>query len=422
MPKIAKELKALTVQRLTEPGIHLVGGVPGLALQVLPSGGRSWVLRLPPIAGKRREMGLGPYPGVTLAMARQKAAEAREQVEDGIDPIDQRQEAKRALAAQQAKALTFAECSRRYIDAKRSEWKSQKHAQQWQRTLETHAFPILGNLLVQDIELSHLSRVLGPIWTTKTETASRLRGRIESVLDWATVSKLRTGENPARWRGNLEKLFGKPSKVRPPQHHPALHIDKAGPFMRSLREQEGQSARCLEFVILTACRSGEARGAQWGEIDMQGKVWTIPKERMKGGEEHRVPLSKAALALLDSLPKRADSPLLFPSTRGGPLSDMALTTLTRRMNVPAVPHGFRSTFRDWAGERSHHPREVIEHALAHKLKDKAEAAYARGSLFEKRRKLMQDWADFLSREHAATLIDLDAKRAQRTSEGQAHAQ
>lgn len=410
MPKVATELKALEVQRLTAPGLHFVGLVPGLALQVLPTGARTWVLRIT-VAGKRRDMGLGGYPAVTLAQARELARAAREKVKAGIDPIEESRAARSAQAASRAAALTFEQCAAKYIEANASGWKNAKHAQQWANTLEQHAYPVMGGLLVRDVALPHVLAVLEPIWTTKTETASRLRGRIETVLAWATVRKYRSGDNPAQWRNHLDKLLPKPGKVADAGHHAAVPIDAAGAFLASLKGIAGMGARALEFVILTATRSGEVRGATWAEIDTAAKVWTIPAARMKAGKEHRVPLSDAALALLAALPRMAGTDAVFPGTKGQPLSDMTLAAVMRRMKVDAVPHGFRSTFRDWAGERTHHAREVIEHAMAHQLKDKAEAAYQRGDLFEKRRRLMDDWSAFLARPALpAQVIDLNSKR------------
>ncbi|MEY8688753.1 MAG: tyrosine-type recombinase/integrase [Leptothrix sp. (in: b-proteobacteria)] len=412
MPRAAIELKAMEVRRLTEPGTHFVGAVPGLALQVLPTGARTWVLRVM-VAGKRREMGLGGYPAVTLAQAHELARAAREKVKSGIDPIEEGRAARSAQAATRAAALTFEQCATKYIAANASGWKSAKHAQQWRNTLEQHVFPIMGQLLVHDVALSHVLAVLEPIWHTKTETASRLRGRIESVLAWATVRQYREGENPAQWRGHLDKLLPKPGKVAKVEHHAAVPIDAAGAFLVDLRAVAGMGARALEFLILTAARSGEVRGATWAEVDTDAKVWTIPAARMKAGKEHRVPLSDVALALLKALPRIAGTDVVFPGTKGQPLSDMTLAAVMRRMEVDAVPHGFRSTFRDWAGERTSHAREVIEHAMAHQLKDKAEAAYQHGDLFEKRRRLMDDWAAFLARPALpAQVIELTAKRAQ----------
>lgn len=349
---------------------------------------------------------------VTLAQARALARAAREKVKAGLDPIEEGRAARSVQAAARAAALTFQQCANKYIEANKAGWKNDKHAQQWGNTLAQYAFPVMGDLLVRDVALAHVLAVLEPLWQTKTETASRLRGRIEAVLDWATARKYRSGDNPARWRGHLDKLLPKPSKVAKVEHHTALSGDEVGAFMVKLRQQEGMGARALEFAILTAARSGEVRGATWSEIDLEGHTWTIPADRMKAGKEHRVPLSAAALGLLKALPRVGGTDLVFPGIKGQPLSDMTLTAVLRRMQVPATTHGFRSTFRDWAGERTAHPREVIEHALAHQLKDKAEAAYQRGSLFEKRRQLMDDWSAFLDRPvQSGQVIALAAKMA-----------
>lgn len=393
MPKKAKELSALEVQRLTKPGLYAVGGVSGLQLQVLPSGARTWVLRIV-IGGKRRDMGLGGFPDVTLAGAREKAREARNLIEQGIDPIAQRAAARSALAASRGAEITFDECARKFIETKSVEWKNQKHGAQWSTTLETYASPIVGKLQVRDVTLAHIIKILEPIWTTKTETATRLRGRVESVLDWATVRGYRHGENPARWKGHLDKILAKPSKVAKVEHHAALAVDELGTFMKALRNRSGMAARALEVLILTAARSGEIRGMRWDEIDLQNAVWTVPSERMKMGKEHRVPLTERVLEILRALPRIDDSPLVFPAPRGGQLSDMSITAVLRRMNMDAVPHGFRSTFRDWAAERTNYPREVAEMALAHAIGNAVEAAYRRGDLFEKRRRLMNDWTKF----------------------------
>lgn len=412
MPKLADELGALQVsKRAGVPGLHFVGGVHGLALQVTGGGAKSWILRVP-IGGKRREMGLGPYPEVTLAKAREKAREARELIRSGVDPIQRQREAASALRAEAAAALTFDDCAASYIKAHEAGWRNVKHAQQWRNTLNTYASPVFGSLLVRDVALPHVMAALEPIWTTKNETASRLRSRIELVLDWATARGMRDGLNPARWRGHLDKLLPKPSKVKKPEHHAALPVGKVGAFMVELRKVEGMGARALEFTILSAARSGEVRGAKWSEIDLRAKVWTIPAERMKAGKEHRVPLSAQALALLKALPRIDAAELVFPSPKGAALSDMTLTAVTRRLKVNAVPHGFRSTFRDWVAERTHYPREVAEMALAHTIGDKVEAAYRRGDLFEKRRHLMTEWADFLSRkDQPAEVVDLAVHRA-----------
>jgi integrase len=410
MPKLAKELKALEVAKIAAPGLHFVGVVPGLALQVTATGARSWTLRVV-IAGRRRDMGLGGYPAVTLAMAHAKAREARELIRQGIDPVERQQAAQSALRASVAAALSFDECSAAYIKAHRAGWKNTKHGQQWENTLKQHASPIIGALRVRDIGLPQVLEVLEPIWTTKTETASRVRSRIELVLDWATARGYREGVNPARWRGHLDKLLPAPSKVAKVEHHAALPASEVGAFMLRLRKCGGMGARALEFAILTAARSGEVRGATWGEIDTDTKVWTVPGGRMKAGREHRVPLSADALALLAALPRMAGTDLVFPAPRGGMLSDMTLTAVLRRMDVPATAHGFRSTFRDWAAERTAYPNEVCEMALAHTIENKAEAAYRRGDLFEKRRVMMADWAKFLSKtEVKGEVIDMH-KRA-----------
>jgi integrase len=393
MPRKAPELPALAVRRLTKPGHHAVGGVAGLALQVAPGGARTWILRMK-IGNKRRDMGLGGYPDVELAQAREKARAARALVEQGLDPILQRQQAKSALAAQQASQKTFKPCALEYIEAKSAEWSNPKHASQWKNTLETYAFPTLGQMLVSDIQLPQVLKVLKPIWTTKTETATRVRGRIETILDWATVHHYRQGLNPARWKGHLDKILPTPTKVSRVKHHKALKVDEVPAFFAALRLQAGAGARALEFAILTAARSGEVRGATWSEVDMQAKEWVVPAERMKAGQEHRVPLSTAALELLQGLSRTKGTDLVFPSAKKTVLSDMTLLAVMRRMKVDAVPHGFRSSFKDWATERTAYPREAVEMALAHAIGDKVEAAYRRGNLLDMRGRLMADWARF----------------------------
>jgi integrase len=387
-------MSALAVRRLQGVGHHCVGGVAGLALQVAESGARTWILRYK-VGAKRRDMGLGGYPDVELSEARERARAARALLDQGIDPIDQRQQAKRALAAAQAKKRTFAQCARDYIDVKSPEWTNSKHADQWTSTLAAYATPRIGNIPVGEIEHTHVLDVLKPIWKTKTETAARVRARVEAVLDWATVHEYRSGPNPARWKGHLDKLLPKPSKVRTVVHHKALPVANIPRFMHSLRQQAGTGARALEFAILTAARSGEVRGATWSEIDQEQRLWIVPAERMKAGKEHRCALSKRAIELLHLLPRMADSNLIFPSAKGVALSDMTLAAVLRRMKVGAVPHGFRSTFKDWASETTTYPREVVEMALAHTIGDKVEAAYRRGDLLQKRRELMEDWARFL---------------------------
>ncbi|HEY2560761.1 MAG TPA: integrase arm-type DNA-binding domain-containing protein [Caldimonas sp.] len=396
MGRKAAEFGPLAVSRLTSPGLHFVGGVAGLALQVTPSGTRSWVLRVQ-VGNKRRDMGLGGFPDVTLAGARDAAREARLKVKAGIDPIAHARAMRSALKADQAAARTFKFCALAYIDAHEAGWRNPKHAQQWRNTLETYAYPLIGDLLVRDIALPQVLAVLEPLWKSKTETASRLRGRLESVLDWATTRGYREGLNPARWKGHLDNVLPAPSTVANAGHHAALAVSELGPFMESLRSQAGLAAKALEFTVLTAARSGEVRGARWDEFDMDAAMWTVPAERMKAGKEHRVPLSSAVRAILRSVPRDKGTDLVFASPRGGMLSDMSLTAVLRRMRVGAVPHGFRSTFRDWCSERTNYPREAAEMALAHTIGDKVEAAYRRGDLFNKRVKMMADWAAFCAR-------------------------
>lgn len=396
MPKKAKELGPLDVKRIVEPGLHAVGGVAGLHLQVLPSGGKSWLLRIV-IGGKRREVGLGGFPDVPLALAREKAREVRETVQQGRDPIAERAAARSALTAQRGAEITFDECAEKFIAAKSAEWRSAKHAAQWTATLTTYASPVLGTMQVRDIELAHIVKVLekDDFWTAKTETASRVRGRIESVLDWATVRGYRKGENPARWKGHLDKVLPAPKKVAKVEHHAALPVDAIGAFMRDLRQREGIAARALEVLILTATRSGELRGMTWAEVNLDEAVWIVPAARMKAKREHRVPLSVRVIEVLRGLPVVAGG-LVFPGMReGSPLSDMTLTAVLRRMGRgDLTAHGFRSTFRDWAAERTNYPRDVAEMALAHTIGDKVEAAYRRGDLFDKRTRMMEDWARF----------------------------
>ena len=325
-----------------------------------------------------------------------------------------------------AEALTFKECAAAYITAHRAGWTNAKHAQQWENSLEQHAYPVIGELLVRDVKLPQVMAVLEPIWTTTNETAVRVRGRIELVLDWATARGLREGLNPARWRGHLDKLLPKPSKVKAVEHHPSLPFTEAGAFMVELRQARGMGARALEFLILTAVRSGDVCGATWAEIDLDSNTWTIPAGRIKARKEHRVPLSAEALELLKALPRMAGTDLVFPAPRSGQLSDATVGKVIKRMNArytpprwidpkdgrPAVPHGFRSTIRDWASERTNYPHDVAEMALAHAIGDKVEAAYRRGDLFEKRRLMMADWAKFLARpEVKGEVIDMQSKRA-----------
>ncbi len=410
MARKAKELGALEVGRLNSPGLHAVGGVAGLALQVTGKGARSWILRVL-IGGKRRDMGLGGYPDVTLAGAKEAARAARLKIKEGTDPIKDAKAKRSALYAARATAMTFSEAAKAYIAVKESEWSNAKHGDQWRNTLATYAEPVIGNIFVRDIDQSHVLRVLEPIWLDKTETAKRVQGRIENILDWATASKFRQGDNPARWRGHLDMLLAKPGKIKNIEHHPALAMDDLGAFMVELRKQEGMGARALEFAILTAARSGEVRGATWSEIDLEDATWTIPADRMKMKREHRAALNAEAVTLLESLPRTGD--LVFPNSKGDKLSDMTLTAVLRRMNRSDITaHGFRSTFRDWCSERTNYPRDVAEMALAHAIGDKVEAAYRRGDLFDKRRRMMKEWGKFSGKvQTAGTVTSIKGKTA-----------
>ena len=399
MGRQQQRLSALQVSKLTKPGLYGDGG--GLTLQITQGGVKSWLFRFM-MAGKAYGMGLGPTHTVSLAEARQKALAARKLIIDGINPLAAKKQDKITAALANARMMTFDQCAEAYVAAHKAGWKNAKHADQWTNTLSTYASPIIGHLPVAEIDTSLVVKCLTPIWETKTETASRLRGRIESILGWATTSGYRIGENPARWKGHLDNLLATISKASRTKHHPSLPWQRMNELITALRARDGASARAIEFTILTACRSGEVRGAKWSEFDREKKVWTIPAERMKAGREHEVPLSEAVLALLKSLPQSSD--IVFPGTKGQPLSDMSLTAVIRRLNDKDKPnwidsngdgitvHGFRSSFRMWAAEATNYPREVAEHALAHQLPDAVERAYQRGSQFTKRASLMADWA------------------------------
>ncbi|KAA0889937.1 integrase arm-type DNA-binding domain-containing protein [Pusillimonas sp. ANT_WB101] len=375
------------------PGMHL--DASGLYLQVTAAGAKSWIFRYQ-LNKRRREMGIGPLATVPAKEARRRAAEMRVLVAAGIDPIDERQrlaaqEAERQ-AQQAAHAVTFKEAAEEYIEANRAGWRNAKHVQQWENTLATYVYPVCGVLPVAEVSDTHVLEVLTPIWTTKTETARRIQGRIENILDAAKARKLRSGENPARWRGHLDKLLPKPSKVAQVEHHPALPYAQMREFLPKLRDVDVVSALALEFLILTAARSGEVLKATWQEIDEQAGTWTIPAARMKAGKAHRVPLSDAALAVLEKAKAIRHTDYLFPSVRTrSAMSDMSLTMLLRRIHPGITAHGFRSSFRDWAAEQTTYPGEMAEMALAHAVGNKVEAAYRRGDMFERRRQMMQDW-------------------------------
>jgi len=395
MPKIAKELSALDIKRLNKPGRHAVGYISGLLLNVKDSGAKSWMLRT--IIGNRRcSIGLGPYPEITLSQARNKARCYKEDIRQGVDPLEQKKARQRSLINSQNGRMTFAQAARFCHDKKISEFRNDKHGRDWISSVNRYANPIIGHLPVDEIDLQHILKILEPVWQEKTETATRLRQRIESILSWATVSGYRKGDNPARWKGHLDAILPKPGKIKGVKHFKALPWQNIGAFMQDLRKHDGMGARCLEWLILTACRSGEARLATWDEIDIETRTWTIPGERMKTGKEHKVPIVDDALKLLESLPRFQGSNYIFTAARGGPLSDMTISAVCRRMKVEAVPHGFRSTFRDWCAENTNFAREVAEMSLAHAIGNAVEAAYRRGDLFEKRRRLMDAWARFIN--------------------------
>lgn len=406
MPKVTKELSDMEVRRLNTPGLYAVGRVRGLYLQVTKTGARSWILRYATgevrysKAGKpfraRKDAGLGSYPTVSLKQARERAQALQDKLWKGVDPIEERKAARGALLAAQARGITFDECARQFLKSKTQEFSNPKHAAQWSSTLEAYAAPIIGRLPVAEVTLAHIVKILEPIWTEKTETATRVRGRIESVLAWATVSGYREGDNPARWKGNLDAVLPKPTKLKKVQHHKALPWQEVGDFVRDLRKRKGTAAKALEFLILTATRSGEVRGAEWSEIDLSAKTWTIPAERMKAGREHTVPLCDDAVRLLEALPRFEDNNLIFPGARGGLLSDVGLTKPIRAMGYKETVHGFRSTFRDWCAESTNYPNEVAEMALAHTIGNAVEKAYRRGDLLAKRTNLMRDWCKFIN--------------------------
>jgi integrase len=389
------KLSAVALRKIDKAGLYPDGG--GLYLQVTKGGARTWVYRFM-LHGRAREMGLGPLHIVGLAEAREKARECRRLRHEGIDPIEARKARQAEQRLAEATAMTFQECAERYIEAHRAGWKNPKHAKQWRSTLETYVYPVFGSLPVQAIDVGLVMKALQPIWQAKPETASRVRGRIEAVLDWAKALGYRNGENPAQWRGHLDNLLPARSKVRKVEHHPALPYTDMGEFLADLHQQDGVGARALEFLILTATRTGEVIGARWEEFDLVAKMWTMPAERMKAGKEHRVPLSERALAIVEEMKAERvnNHPFVFPGGRQGrPLSNMAMLKLLGRMDRgDLTAHGFRSSFRDWAAECTHFPAEVVEMALAHTVGDKVEAAYRRGDLFQKRRDLMEAWARY----------------------------
>jgi integrase len=410
MPKRAKELSALEVKRLTRPGLHAVGGIAGLALQVTGTGARSWLFRFRH-NGRRREAGLGPYPDVSLAQARDYAREARDLLWRGLDPIEARR-------AQQRQLLTFEDAVAQYYEKKAIEFRSNLHREQWRASLDRHAIPTLGAKAVAEITLQDILETLRPIWMEKTETASKVRQRIERVLDYATVAGHRHGENPARWRGNLDMVLPAPTKLTGGRHYPALQLDDAPRWFAALRAREGMSARALEFQALTAARTGAVRFATWEEIDLDRRLWTIQPGRQfskipPSGRPHRVPLTDATVELLTAVPREQNNPMVFWAPRGGAFSDAALAAVMRKIHLadqrnghpgffdaqsdkPAVPHGLRSAFRTWVAERTQFDGDMAEIALAHKVGSKVQQAYDRSDQVNKRREMMRAWGGFLA--------------------------
>ncbi len=387
------KLTVKQVAKLREPGRY--GDGHGLYLQVMSPTNRSWLFRFER-GGHERWLGLGPLHTFSLDEARERARRARQTLADGVDPLDARKSERAARALEAAKAMTFEAAARAYFEQHERKWKNDKHAAQFLSTLKAYAFPKIGKLSVAAIDTGLVLKVLEPIWHEKTETANRVRGRIESVLDWATVRGYRTGDNPARWRGHLAEVLPARGQIQKTEHHAALPFAELPAFMVALAARDGVAARALMFTILTAARTGETIGAEWSEIDLAAKVWTVPAGRIKGGREHRVPLSDRALEILGAVPREDGNPFVFIGSRKGTgLSNMAMATLLRRMGrLDFTVHGFRSTFRDWAAERTAYPNHVVEMALAHTIGNAVEAAYRRGDLFAKRIRLMSDWAKF----------------------------
>src|SRR5262245_15720421 len=395
MARTIDKLTALKVDNVKQAGMYGDGG--GLYLRVTGDGAKNWVFRYM-LNGRPRWMGLGGVHTVDLAEARKRAAEHRLQRHDGIDPIEARRAKRQQAQLDAARAITFKECAEAYIKAHGVSWRNKKHAGQWGATLSTYAERVIGRLSVQAIDTALVLKVLEPIWTAKPETAARVRGRVEAILDWARARGYRAGENPARWRGHLDKLLPARGKVRRVMHHAALPYAELPGFLVQLREQEGIAAQALEFAILTAARTGETIFARWSEVDLLDKTWTVPAERMKARREHRVPLSARALAILAEMQahRAGDDAFVFPGGKTRkPLSNMAFLMLLRRMKRDDLTaHGFRATFKTWASERTSFQNEIVEAALAHVIGSKVEQAYRRGDMFEKRRRLMDAWATF----------------------------
>jgi integrase len=385
-------LSAVGIQKLAEPGRYPDGG--GLYLRVTPEGTKNWIFRFMRNY-KAREMGLGPIADMGLAEARERAGDLRKVLRRGLDPIAERMAESLNRAEAEASVRTFRECAEAYIAAHQGSWKHPKHVVQWKRSLDRYAYPRIGSLPVHRIELEHVLGVLEPIWYKVPETASRVRNRVELVLSYATAKRCRQGPNPAQWKGNLDQILPKRSRVKKREHFAALPRDQIGEFLVAIRKEAGAASRALEFLILTATRTNEVLGTTWGEIDLQNRIWTIPAARMKAGKEHRVPLCDRALKILDEMRTLFGERLVFPGRNAGAqLSDMAMLQVIKRASFKVTAHGFRSTFSDWVSECTNHSKEVREMALAHVIDNETEAAYRRGDLFEKRRALAEEWGDF----------------------------
>jgi integrase len=391
MARSIERLSALAAKAASQPGLHPDGN--GLYLHVGAAGSKSWILRYRH-GGRRHDIGLGPYPLISLADARQRANQRRRLLVDGIDPLAERRAKRAAEAVERNKAITLRQAAESYIDAHAAGWRGGRQEAQWRHSLTAYVYPTIGELPVQAIDTASVLSVLKPIWNAKTETATRVRERIEAVLSSATAAGYRSGDNPAKWRGHLDSLLPKRSKVKPVEHHPAMLYGEVGTFLAELRVDTKIAARALEFLVLTAARSGEVLQARWDEVDLPSRLWTVPAERAKSGREHRVPLSAAAVAIVKAMAEIRLNEYLFPGRRD-PLARTALFDQLRRMGRgDTTTHGFRSTFRSWAAERTNFPREVAEMALSHTVGDTVERAYQRSDMFEKRRQIMDAWARF----------------------------
>lgn len=396
MPRLVHRLTAVKIAALQTKGLYPDGG--GLYLRITAAGTKGWIFRYK-VNGQARDMGLGAVASVPLATARALAQDARRRRQEVNDPIQARAEARSAVKRAAAQGTPFRDCAEQLIGSHEPGWRNAKHRAQWRSTMRTYVYPVLGHLPVNAVDTTLVLKVLEPIWMKKPETANRIRGRMEAVLGWATVRGYRDGQNPAAWRGHLDRLLPAKTKVRRPRHHPALPYAELPNFVMLLRAQSGVSARALEFVVLTAVRTSEALQAKWAEVDLRQRMWIIPHERMKGGREHRVPLSNSAVSILKELGEIRQSEFVFPGRQPDtPLSDMSLLMLLRDLRLGFTVHGFRSTFKDWCAECTNVPNFVSEAALAHAVADKVEAAYRRADLFEKRRRLMEAWATYCGRE------------------------